>query len=94
MDGPAEVRVFPPASGRETEIPLQERVPMPIFDCRPIADQLSLDQAGFELLSHRTAFRDFYVDGLDSPCEDFSFGLLFSVVLFSASADFLYSALR
>ena len=33
-------------------------------------------------------------DGLDSPCEDLSFGLLFSVVFFSASAEFLYSALR
>ena len=59
-DGPARVRVFPPASGREIERPPRERIPMPIFDCRPIADQLNLDEAGFELVSHRSAFSDFY----------------------------------
>jgi hypothetical protein len=60
LEGQAKVRIFPPSSGRKIEAPPRERVPVPVYDCRPIADQLTLDEAGFQLLSHRSAFRDFY----------------------------------
>ena len=33
---------------------------MPVYDCRPIAAQLTLDEAGFELHAHRSAFNEFY----------------------------------
>ncbi len=59
-DGPAKVCVFPPSSGREIERPAREQRTMPVYDCRPIVDGLSLDEAGFEMLSHRSAFSDFY----------------------------------
>jgi hypothetical protein len=59
-DGPARVRVFPPSSGRETESPRRERIAVPVYDCRPIADELTLDEAGFQLLTHRSGFTDFY----------------------------------
>ncbi|MDA0821391.1 MAG: CmcJ/NvfI family oxidoreductase [Proteobacteria bacterium] len=60
LDGPAKIRVFPPSSGRETENPPRERVTVQVYDCRPIADQLTMDDAGFQLVSHRSAFNDFY----------------------------------
>ena len=60
QDGPIEVRVFPPASGRKTEAPRREPRPMPVFDCRSIAADLALDEAGFELHSHCSAINDFY----------------------------------
>jgi len=60
MEGQANVRIFPPSSGRPVETPPRERVSVPVYDCRPIADQLTLDEAGFELVSHRSAFHDYY----------------------------------
>ena len=33
---------------------------MPVYDCRPIAAELTLDEAGFELRTHRSAFRGFF----------------------------------
>jgi len=39
-----------------------ERHIVPIRDVRPIADALSLDREGFELLRHATAVRDLYDD--------------------------------
>lgn len=60
MEGPAKIRVFPPASGRKMESPPSERVSVPVYDCRPIARELTLDDAGFELRAHRTGFRDYY----------------------------------
>ena len=58
--GPMEVRTYPPASGLKPRRPPSERRRMPVYDCRPIADALSLDGAGFELRTHRSAFGDFY----------------------------------
>lgn len=59
-DGPARIRIFPPSSGRRMEAPRRERVRVPVHDCRPVADRLSLDGAGFELRTRATGFRDFY----------------------------------
>jgi hypothetical protein len=61
-DGPVEVRVYPPASGRETVRPPSVRHRVPISDARPIAARLRLDEHGFELHSRPTAFADFYDD--------------------------------
>ena len=60
LEGEALVRVFPPSSGRKVESPARERIPVPVYDCRPIMDQLDLDEAGFQVLTHRSAFHDFY----------------------------------
>lgn len=60
LDGPANVRVFPPSSGRPLESPDRELVSVPVYDCRPIADQLTLDEAGFQLLHHHSNFSDYY----------------------------------
>ena len=57
---PLIVRAFPPSSGRKLERPARERCRMPVYDCRPIAPELSLDGAGFELRAHRSEFRDFF----------------------------------
>src|SRR5262245_29446828 len=59
-DGPVEVRVYPPASGRATVRPASVRHTMPIHDARPIARSLRLDEHGFELHSRGSAFADFY----------------------------------
>lgn len=60
--GPVEVRVYPPSSGRGTQRPASVRHVVPIRDMRPVADRLRLDEQGFELRSHRSAFTDFYND--------------------------------
>jgi hypothetical protein len=60
LEGEALVRVFPPSSGRKVESPARERIPVPVYDCRPIMDQLDLDEAGFQVLTHRSVFHDFY----------------------------------
>ena len=60
---PLRVRAFPPSSGRKLERPPRERCRMPVYDCRPIAAELNLDEAGFELRAHRSAFRDFFDEG-------------------------------
>ena len=57
---PLRVRAFPPSSGRKLERPPRERCRMPVYDCRPIAAELTLDEAGFELRTHRSAFRGFF----------------------------------
>jgi hypothetical protein len=56
----AEVRVYPPNSGLATVRPASIPHVMPIHDARPIADRLDLDEHGFELHPHRSAFTDFY----------------------------------
>ncbi|MGR8947136.1 MAG: CmcJ/NvfI family oxidoreductase [Gammaproteobacteria bacterium] len=56
----ARVRIFPPSSGRKIESPKSERVEMPIYDCRPIAHELKLDIAGFELANIASDFHDYY----------------------------------
>lgn len=60
MEGPAQVRVFPPSSGKAIESPWRERVKTNVYDCRPIADELTLDVAGFELATAPSAFNNFY----------------------------------
>ena len=58
-EGPSLVRVFPPSSGRKTESLPREWHSMPVYDCRPIAGELDLDTAGFQLLTRPSAFTDF-----------------------------------
>lgn len=60
LTGSARIRVFPPASGRKIESPPRERIEVPVYDCRPLANELTLDVAGFELLKDRTEFLDYY----------------------------------
>lgn len=60
QEKPLRVRAFPPSSGLELERPPRHRHRMPVYDCRPIASELTLDGAGFELRSHRSACRNFY----------------------------------
>ena len=60
MTGEAIVRAFPPASGRKIESPKRERVRTPVYDCRPIATDLTLDVAGFELATAPSSFDNFY----------------------------------
>ena len=60
QDEPGLVRVFPPSSGRELERPWRERVSMPVYDCRPVLEEMTLDVAGFEVLNRPTPFNDWY----------------------------------
>jgi hypothetical protein len=53
-------RVWPPASGRPPESPPKQHYDTPIYDCRPVAAKLELDDAGFVLRGHRSAVGDFY----------------------------------
>ncbi len=59
MTGEALVRAFPPASVKKIESPKREREVTPVYDCGPIADELTLDVAGFELATARTSFSNF-----------------------------------
>ena len=58
--GPAQVRVYPPSSGIATVRPPSAPHQVSIRDARPIANELRLDEQGFELHSRRSAFADFY----------------------------------
>ena len=60
VDGPMQVRIYPPSSGLATVRPLSVKHTMSIRDARSITDRLRLDEQGFELHSHRSAFGDFY----------------------------------
>ena len=60
MDQRPIIQVYPPNSGRGNIFPERERVEMPIYDCRPLVDQLSLDDAGFVVVDEPTEFDDFY----------------------------------
>jgi len=60
MTGQAQVTVWPPSTGRPLETPQRERVAVPVYDCRPIADELTLDVAGFQMVKHRSPFNDYY----------------------------------
>jgi hypothetical protein len=59
-DGPMQVRIYPPSSGLATVRPPSVKHTMSIRDARSITDRLRLDEQGFELHSHRSAFGDFY----------------------------------
>ena len=60
QEEPLKVRAFPPSSGLKLESPPRERHRMPVYNCRPVASHLSLDEAGFELRPHRSGCRNFY----------------------------------
>ena len=49
-DQTSVVKVYPPSSGLGTIAAEHIRVEMPIFDCRPLIETLSLDNAGFEFV--------------------------------------------
>lgn len=49
----------PPDGGRRSNIVLDERQVW-IADARPLNGELSVDRQGFEIVSHRTAVRDFW----------------------------------
>jgi hypothetical protein len=51
-----------PPTGVPQSNTTRETHTMPIYDARPIASEISLDQEGFALLRHRTAMRDFWDD--------------------------------
>jgi hypothetical protein len=59
-DGPVQVRVYPPGSGRATVRPPAVQRDVTIRDARPIAQDLRLDEHGFELHSSRSQFTEFY----------------------------------
>ncbi len=59
-DDAPKVHIYPPSSGLPTAQPALAKHTVPIRDARPIADQLRLDEHGFELHARRTAFADFY----------------------------------
>ena len=60
VEGDAYIRVYPPASGLKREAPKRERHTVRVFDCRPLADSLNMDVAGFALKRHATKFTDFF----------------------------------
>jgi len=59
-DGPVQVCVYPPNSGRATARPASVRQEVEIHDARSIVDGLRLDQQGFEMHAGATSFSDFY----------------------------------
>jgi hypothetical protein len=59
-EGPAQVRVYPPSSGRATERPASAHHEVPIRDARAVAASLRLDEHGFEFHSYPSAFSSFY----------------------------------
>ncbi|HEU5282738.1 MAG TPA: CmcJ/NvfI family oxidoreductase [Burkholderiales bacterium] len=59
-EGPVEVRVYPPSSGRATVRPESVHHVVRIHDARTIAAGLRLDRDGFELHAHRSRFADFF----------------------------------
>lgn len=60
IDGPAQVRVFPPSSKVPTTRPQSAQHAVKIFDARSIAASLRLDEQGFSFHHSPTAFSDFY----------------------------------
>jgi hypothetical protein len=61
--GPARIRIYPPSSGLESTRPAAIKQTVALHDLRAIADQARLDEHGFELHTHATAFKDFYDEG-------------------------------
>jgi hypothetical protein len=62
-DQTSVVKVYPPSSGLGTIAAEHIRVEMPIFDCRPLIETLSLDNAGFEFVVQASNFDNFYDAG-------------------------------
>ena len=62
QDRPRTYTFEPPSGGpRSNIVPDSHRVP--IYDARPIGDQVSLDREGFALVRQRSAVKDFYDEG-------------------------------
>jgi hypothetical protein len=59
-DNRPEVRVYPPGSGIATVRPASTQHLVSISDARPIANNLRLDEQGFELHSRPSGFANFY----------------------------------
>ena len=59
-DNRPEVRVYPPGSGIATVRPASTQHLVSISDARPIANDLRLDEQGFELHSRPSGFANFY----------------------------------
>ena len=62
--GRAQRLVYPPGSGRPSQLPAQEHHRLTIIDCRGLADAPGLDGAGFALCMAPSAIEDFYDDAL------------------------------
>jgi hypothetical protein len=60
--GKPRTYTFAPPPGEPQSTILSEPHAVPIFDARPIAQDLSLDREGFALVRHPTVVRDFYDD--------------------------------
>ena len=59
-EGPVQVRVYPPGSGIATVRPASKHYPVRIHDARSVANDLRLDDHGFELRAKATPFTEFY----------------------------------
>ena len=58
--GKPRTYAFDPPPGEPKSTILSEPHAVPIFDARPIAQNLSLDREGFALVRHPTAVKNFY----------------------------------
>lgn len=63
-DGPVKVRVFPPGSRIATERPPSVQHLVAIRDARSVAQNLRLDEHGFEFHRSPSAFNDFYDEAM------------------------------
>src|SRR5262249_46903566 len=61
---PGKPRTYPfdPPAGEPKSTILSEPHAVPIFDARPVAQNLSLDREGFALVRHPTIVKNFYDD--------------------------------
>ncbi|MDP6389986.1 MAG: CmcJ/NvfI family oxidoreductase [Alphaproteobacteria bacterium] len=55
--------IYPPTSGKDPMRPKLDPHEVRIYDARDIADTLSLDKQGFELMRHQSRVENFYDDG-------------------------------
>ena len=63
-EGPVHYRTYVPATGRQSETPPKRHYEMPIYDCRPVAAELSIDAEGFAVCEPPSAIADFYDEAL------------------------------
>ena len=56
--------IYPPSSGKEAIAPPKKYYDVPIFDCRPIAPRINLDQQGFAIHVQASGTKDFLNDQL------------------------------
>src|SRR5258706_11517093 len=60
--GKPRTYAFDPPPGEPKSTVLPETRQVPIFDARPIAENISVDREGFALVRHPTRVRDFHDD--------------------------------